>query len=165
MPVTVVGSLSSPIDCVFDSGAIVPLGDFSYTLTLTITGADVINSVIYSSGPPFLTVTGGPLIWSVVLQPGYDIFPDEYFRFVQYDQQFTPTIIQVDRPDQAPENSSVFLYNIPNPNRVTETLSFTVNSTTAAVPSTELVAVPQVYAWSFTSGITRLQQAIDNSRY
>lgn len=175
MALTATGAASAGVNCVTAGNEIVPAGTFSYTLTLSITGAGSITSVSYSGGAPAgVSVTGSGLVWAVSIAPGQSVFPDESFEFVQYDEDFNPSFYEVGTAAAAPENSTVFVYNPPIPFERPFNFSFFVNYTTAEIPgdpptpgspASESVLVLQNFVWDPDIGLGQLQVAIDNSRY
>lgn len=170
MVLSVSATCSAGVNCTVSGIKIIPGGDFSYLLTLTINGATTITNVSYIGGAPLhVSVVGGMTLWNVSIAPSENVFPNEYFDFVKYDDQFDPTFFQRDSAAEIPEDSTIYKYTPPDPMILATTFSFLVNYTIGQVESpiagSEIITVPQLFVWNPEIGLGQLDTAIENSRY
>lgn len=164
MALTVSYSLSSPVNCAIVGSEITPDGDFSYRMTLSLSGYDTLTSVEYSSGlPEILNISGTDLIWDISIDPGETIFSNETFSFTTHDGSGDTYV--VDTVAQQPEDTSIFKYTPPDPFEVTIPITFYVEYILALAPMTEYITINQKFVWKPELGLGQLQTAIDNSEY
>jgi hypothetical protein len=143
--------------------------NFGYTVTFTKSGAAIIG--IAASDNTGITDVSVLSTNSIRIERSQtaNIFPNEFFRFVEFDEN-TQKIIETFDPqdtDQAGPETSIFLWNTPPIKEVTTsyTIVITYLDPETSVPVQETRIYTKELHWLWNSGLIQLEDLVSKSRF
>jgi hypothetical protein len=143
--------------------------DYKFTVTFSVTDDEYpgssVTGVTVNSFPDFVNTS---LIGSngvrIEKKEGEIIFPGEFFRFVEFDENFNPTEAIIE-PEEVDAEQSVILWNTPPVEIIDSNYSFTIDYTDGIVSLSTTVPYSQELHWLLDPGLTTLLDLVDRSKY
>ncbi len=143
--------------------------DFGYTVTFTKSDAAIIGiAASDNTGITDVSVLSANSI-RIVRSQTVNVFPNEFFRFVEFDEN-TQKIIETFEPqdtDQAGPETSLFLWNTPPVKEVTTsyTVVITYLDPETSLPVQETRTYTKELQWFWTTGLEQLADLVSKSRF
>lgn len=144
--------------------------DFGFTVTFSVTEGTVVEVDVSAVPSPYTVEVISPNSVRIERNPNNNTFPNEYYDFVRFENDFQDKIEERLLPQEA-ENfdseSTVFLWNTPSIEVVTNTLQFNIKyfDDSLMIEQTTNKDYTQELHWLQTAGLNNLIDFVQRSKY
>lgn len=99
--------------------------------------------------------------------PEESVFPDEYYEYASYDQNWNVTTEQFLFSEEAPDQTSIIEWKQPDVKIINDSYTFVVtyreNQTLTTYVAT--INIPQTFYWNYVPSLIKFEQEVAESQY
>lgn len=144
--------------------------DFGFTVTFSVTEGTVVEVDTSTVPPPYTAEIISANSIRITRNPNHETFPNEYYDFVRFENDFQDKIEERFLPQEAQDfdpELTVFLWNTPSIEVVTNTLQFNIKyfDDMLMIEQTVNKEYTQELHWLQTAGLNSLVDFVQRSKY
>lgn len=171
-PSPAIPDFDNPSEVVGEFTSVYGNTDFGFTVVFFVNGVEETNYNVIDvqtiSHPYFTTEEVlGPDSIRIEKDPQEDVFPDEYYEYVSYDENWNTTIEQFTFSQEAPNETSIIEWKQPDIKIISDSYTFQVTyvETPGSITHVVTITIPQKFYWNYVPSLNKFEQEVAESQY